>query len=106
MNSEQYTAEIFEPHVGSTFKAETAGDVVPLQLSEVKRSLSTPRVLQFSLFFKGPLQPFLQQQTAHLNHVVLGGLDLFIVPVGKEETQFVYQAVFSRITDTPPAPKP
>jgi hypothetical protein len=87
------------------FKAQTAGDVVPLQLSEIKRGLSTPRVLQFSLFFKGPLQPFLQQQTIHLDHDVLGGMDLFIVPVGKEGTHFVYQMVFNRMTGKPPAPE-
>lgn len=106
MSIEQYSPEIFEPHVGSIFKAQTAGDVVPLQLSEVKCGLSNPRVLQFSLFFKGPLQPFLQQQTVHLDHDVLGGMDLFIVPVGQEETHYVYQMVFSRLTGTSPAPEP
>lgn len=106
MSIDQYNPEVFEPHVGSIFRVEAAGDAVPLQLAEVQRGLSTPRMLQFSLFFKGPLQPFLQQQTVHLNHDVLGEMDLFIVPVGKEESQFVYQVVFSRLTGNPPAPKP
>jgi hypothetical protein len=106
MNIEQYNPETFEPHVGSMFRAEAAGDVVPLQLAEVKRGLSTPRVLQFSLFFKGPLQPFLPQQTVHFKHDVLGDMDLFIVPVGKEESGFIYQVVFTRLTGNPPAPKP
>lgn len=50
----------------------------------------------FSLVFAGPRQPFLPQRTYRLAHERLGTFDLFIVPIGEDQTGFRYEAVFNR----------
>jgi Domain of unknown function (DUF6916) len=70
--------------------------VVELELIEVKDGRTTPRQEQFSLFFQGPLEPFLGQGTFRLEHDRLESGDLFLVPVEKGETGLIYQAVFNR----------
>ena len=50
----------------------------------------------FSLLFTGPLNPFLPQRTYVLQHEKLGVFDLFIVPVGKDQNGFQYEAIFNR----------
>lgn len=57
----------------------------------------------FSVLFHGPLQPVMSQGIYRLEHERLGGLELFIVPVGpnrpsapgEEPTAMRYEAVFS-----------
>src|SRR4051794_14464327 len=49
----------------------------------------------FSLLFAGPLKQCLPQQTYRFEHEKLGAFDLFIVPVGKDQTGFQFQAIFN-----------
>ncbi len=93
----------FEPYVGTVFQAKSdSGASVSLKLSRVIAGPPHPQVRQFSLFFKGPLDPCLPQQIVHLDQEVLGEMDLFLVPVGIENSEVIYQAVFNLlITDRP-----
>jgi hypothetical protein len=50
----------------------------------------------FSLIFAGPVHQFLAQQMYRFEHDKLGAFDLFIVPIGKEQNGFQYQAIFNR----------
>ena len=50
----------------------------------------------FSLVFAGPLLHFLPQRTYLFEHEKLGAFDLFIVPIGKDQDGFRYEAVFNR----------
>jgi hypothetical protein len=68
-----------------------------IELIEAADDESTPRQERFSLIFRGPLQPFLPQGTFRMEHDKMGTLDLFLVPIGKEEDGFRYQAVFNRL---------
>ncbi len=70
--------------------------VVELELIEVRDGKSTPRQEQFSAFFQGPLEPFLEQGTFRLEHDRLDSGELFLVPVQRSDTGLIYQAVFNR----------
>jgi hypothetical protein len=51
--------------------------------------------IPFSLLFLGPADPVLPQAIYDIEHPRLGLLDIFIVPIGKDEHGIRYQAVFS-----------
>ena len=50
---------------------------------------------QFSLLFRGPVDPFLSQGTYRLDHAELGALDIFLVPIGPDAEGMRYEAVFA-----------
>jgi hypothetical protein len=60
---------------------------------------STPGQEQFSILFRGPLQPFLQQMTYELKHDALGDVSIFLVPVRKDAEFMYYEAVFNRFIE-------
>lgn len=49
----------------------------------------------FSLTFVGPGELILPQSIYLLRHATLGDLEIFIVPIAKDESGVHYQAVFS-----------
>jgi hypothetical protein len=51
--------------------------------------------LPFSLIFRGPRTPILCQRIYRLEHETMGALEIFIVPVGPDESGVLYEAVFS-----------
>ena len=55
-------------------------------------------VERFSLYFVGPGDFYLPQSIYRMEHDALGTLEIFIVPVGKEEAGYRYEAVFNRLT--------
>ncbi len=97
------SVETFEPYVGTVFHAQSeTGAPVSLTLFRVVPGPPHPQVRQFSLFFNGPLEPCLPQQIVHLSQETLGEMDLFLVPVGIDNSKVIYQAVFNLlITDRP-----
>lgn len=54
-----------------------------------------PGMERFSLVLAGPADRLLQQSTVPLTHDVLGELELFLVPIGRENDGFRYEAVFN-----------
>lgn len=58
--------------------------------------LTRQRELSFSLIFRGPLEPALRQRTHRLKHPALGELELFLVPIGKDEGSRFYEVIFNR----------
>ncbi|MDE2463520.1 MAG: hypothetical protein KGO02_07400 [Alphaproteobacteria bacterium] len=94
------TAATFSPFAGGVFVAHFGADgTYPLVLVEVveRASLGMPETLRapFSLFFTGQGPHYLLQGTYRLSHDRLGDLDVFIVPVGRTDDGFRYQAVFN-----------
>lgn len=94
---------LFEDREGQVFYLPGPDDTrVKLALTEVgspeERILHQARAIgvrePFSLLFRGPLEPFLQQQMAVLQHDELGQIELFLVPVGQDGEGFYYEAVF------------
>lgn len=98
---EQLTRIAFVPHLDTTFRMNVVGeDSIDLVLIEANDK--TPERFegeQFSLIFKGPLDPFLPQQIYPLDHPAMGRLDLFLVPVDQQKDGFYYEAFFNRAAD-------
>jgi hypothetical protein len=97
---ENITREMFRESLNTKFRlrAETS-EPIELELVELTESISTPKHEQFALLFRGPQNPFLPQMTYHLEHEKLGEFDLFLVPVGRGQNGFQYEAVFNRFLE-------
>jgi Domain of unknown function (DUF6916) len=87
-------AATFAGHLNSKFRVL---DEPPTELELVDVSDgSTPHHINFSLLFRGPLQPLLPQRIYPVEHDRLGRFDLFIVPVRRDTDGLYYEAVFNR----------
>ena len=49
----------------------------------------------FSLIFRGPLEPVLEQQIWPMQHAAMGSLEIFLVPIGPDKKGMRYEAVFT-----------
>lgn len=91
--------ESFTPHVGSTFSVATDGlpleltlaEASPAGVGEIPSGVRAP----FSLLFRGPAGPILPQSIYRLDHLELGALDIFLVPISADAEGVTYQAVFA-----------
>ena len=94
------TASYFERHLGLRFRLH-ADDVVDVELLEVDEvgvgSGAPPQTARapFSIVFLGPRDPILPQRIYRLEHDELGTLDLFLVPIGRDDAGVRYEAVFT-----------
>lgn len=96
--SEHFKKTDFEPYLNETFMVHSpaAGsqEVVLAELTEK----NYPGQECFSLFFRGPKQPVLQQMTYTLTHPQMGEFQLFMVPVQyPKQDEVYYQSLFNRI---------
>jgi hypothetical protein len=97
------TFDMFEGRVGESFELSVADG--PAMRTELVEAVETTEPggtgpagqhrTQFSLVFRGPLEPALPQATYGLEHAELGHLDLFLVPIGPDGAGMRYQAVFA-----------
>ena len=98
--NDKLSQETFSELLNTTFqvKLDTPGPV-DLELSEVKNHRGADReqdsTVQFSVFFTGPTNLFLPQGIYTLAHERMGAFDIFLVPVGRDENTFHYEAVFN-----------
>jgi len=101
---DQLTIKMFEPHIGTSFWLHTVNETgkhkIELRLERAAKVMESeaaqlPRN-PFSLFFLGPGSIYLEQKIYHLTHenAFPEGLDIFLVPVGKDERGYSYEAVF------------
>jgi hypothetical protein len=97
--STNLTHDEFSKHVGTQFKIALAESEFSLKLVEVKAYMPGENeqdgMERFSVFFDGPGDIRLPQQTYRLEHDKMGELDLFLVPVSGDEKGFRYEAVFN-----------
>jgi uncharacterized protein DUF6916 len=97
---EEFTVETFSGRVGEQFRISADGSVVfdatltEARAAGVAEPTSGERV-PFSLVFRGPLEPILPQRIYGFEHDALGAFDLFIVPIGPDESGMQYEAVFA-----------
>ena len=94
----ELTEKEFSKHVNTKFRV--AGEQpVELELTEVKSYLGKAHeqtgMERFSVFFLGPADPYLRQQTYSFEHEQMGAFDLFLVPLSRDESGFRYEAVFN-----------
>jgi hypothetical protein len=90
----------FEPLRGETFHLQSPGgpqDLVLLEVTRLSAATEAPagRRGAFSLVFRSPLPGHVPQAIYTLEHVALGALDLFLVPIGPREGGMCYEAIFS-----------
>ena len=90
--------EMFAAQLHTRFQVHHApGRTTELELVEIRGVRSTPHQELFVPTFAGPEQPFLPQQTYWFEHPVMGRFEMFIVPIGRDERGFQYEAVFNRL---------
>jgi hypothetical protein len=96
--AQEFRQAMFDECVHSEFEIiENSAAVCVLELTDVVERMKTPVQETFSLMFRGPLTLFVPQGIRTLKHGKLGELDIFLVPVGKEEDGFQYEAVFNKL---------
>ena len=93
-------ASDFEPLLGQTFRADLGGQSFELTLAEAQTSRHQRREPgvrpSFSLLFHGPVDVSFTQGVFPLTHESLGTLEIFLVPVAREDDgRVALQAVFS-----------
>jgi hypothetical protein len=98
--AELHTEADFSRNLNTKFRVRAeAPRPVELELVEVTGWTTRPEeekgMERFSLTFLGPADIYMPQQTYALEHDNLGALELFLVPIGRDERGFQYQAVFN-----------
>lgn len=100
---DRLTKALFAENLQTVFTLQlTPTQTVELTLIEVREGHSTPRQEQFALLFCGPLATPFWQGMWPMHHPALGQFDLFLVPVGRGEEGFYYEAVFNRLLSFKP----
>ncbi len=98
MMLETMNLETFAAHVNTDFQVlDDRSKPFTLKLTQVLKRIHTPKQEAFSLFFHGPAAYPMLQGIYQLCHAELGELALFLVPVGKDEDGFEYEAVFNTL---------
>jgi hypothetical protein len=91
----------FAAQVSSRFDVDLDnGAPVALELVDLEEGLSSAEQEQFALVFRAPRDMPARQGTYHLEHAVLGAVDLFLVPVGREGDDVILEATFNRCADS------
>jgi hypothetical protein len=92
MPLEELNLAHFSPWVNTSFRLPITGsEAVELRLIEATAGRSAR---SFSLIFSGA--KLLPQQMYRFEHEQLGGVDLFMVPIGQDAGGFRYQVIFNR----------
>ena len=91
------TAETLTPLIGDGFSLMAASTFgYPVRLDRIERSKTQGASRQpFSAFFVGTPGQVMPQQIYRLEHRSGVALELFLVPIGTEGDNTVYQAVFN-----------
>ena len=96
---ESLTVDTFTPRIGERFRLLIdAGTTMPMELFDATTLGSSGSALgrtPFSILFRGPMTPVLQQRIYRLDHEAMGSLDLFLVPIGPRDGGMVYEAIFT-----------
>jgi hypothetical protein len=99
------TAEEFSKHLNTNFRATLDTQVeADLALVEVKSYSSKHEeqagMERFSVYFTGPAEPFLPQQSYTFQHAEMGEFEMFLVPLSRKEAGARYEAVFNYFKPT------
>ena len=92
------TKEEFSGQVDSVFRARVGdeGPAFDVRLVQFDEHVSNAVQENYSLLFRAPTDAPATQNVFRLEHKDLGQLDLFLVPVKKDENGLYYEAVFNR----------
>ncbi len=103
MDLKDVRLEHFAGLVGETFRIELdTATAVNLELTEAAQAGGGRPDGAFSVVFKGPRDPRLDQRIYDLEHGGLGTLPLFLVPIAERPDGYLYEAVFTRLEEPTP----
>ena len=92
--------EAFSQYINTKFQINIdEQQAVELELTEVSDLKLYPKQEEFAVTFRGPLNMFLGQGLRSFAHEQMGEFELFLVPVGRHDSGFNYEAVFNRIRE-------
>ena len=94
------TADEFSKHLNTNFRTtDPDGTQAVLELAEVKVYTSKHEeqtgMERFSLYFTGPVEPFLPQMSYAFQHDLMGDFEMFLVPLSRNQSGSRYEAVFN-----------
>lgn len=99
------TEQEFSRHLNSKFQLKLEDRTLELKLVEVKAYLTGVNeqsgMERFSIYFDGPPDHQLPQKLYRLEHADMGGLDIFLVPIARDEKALHYEAVFNYFKSEP-----
>ena len=88
--------EDFEPHLHSPFDLRAGDANAALELIEVRRlPVHATARPPFALLFRGAGTTIWPQRIYRLSRTGLDTLDIFLVPVARDESGVMYEAIFS-----------
>jgi len=91
------TSGAFAEQLHTKFGASVGGPAtLELELAEIVDHPTSPALECFSLVFRGPVSPVLDQGMRKLEHPRLGAMDLFMTPVALDKEGATYEVVFNR----------
>src|SRR5262245_31408240 len=93
------TRDRFAPLLNSQFQLEHSNGSIDIELIEVSELRVSRSNESFSLVFRGPGNILIPQAMYRFNHAALGVVDLFIVPIGRDEHGLYYEALFNQLRD-------
>jgi hypothetical protein len=95
----------FSRHLNTKFDLTFGDEQLQLQLINVKpylpRANEESGMERFSVYFQGSLERYLPQRMYHMTHEQMGEMDIFLVPIEKNEQGFRYEAVFNFKSEPP-----
>jgi hypothetical protein len=92
------TSQTFAEQLNTKFMIESGpSDAEEMELIEATEKPSPARQEQFSLVFRAPSHTVPNQGQYTMKHEKLGVLELFLVPVGKDDKGLYYEAFFNRL---------
>src|SRR3982751_229156 len=95
---EQLKPDLLIGYTGTTFEVlNIPSNIFSITLKKVVDVKKTDVNEVFSLLFKGPQTPFMPQAVYKLKHAELGELEIFLVPVARDQDGFEYEAVFNQM---------
>jgi hypothetical protein len=98
-----FNSKIFAAQLHTPFKVLRGSEPpMTLELAEVNERQTPPEAELFSLVFRGPRAPRLEQKIHHFEHSALGAFDLFITAIAGDDQGISYEAVFHRLRKKTP----
>lgn len=92
------TKDEFSEQVGSVFRARSAdGAEFDLALVDFEELVANEVQENFTLLFRAPGDTPQQQGLYQMHHERLGGMEIFLVPVKKDDEGLYFEAVFNNL---------
>jgi hypothetical protein len=92
------THEAFANCLNTTFRIRIDDSTtIEALLIDISEHLLSPQQERFAIVFRAPNEMSLGQGLRRFEHDQMGGFDLFLVPISRDEQGTCYEAVFNRL---------